>query len=469
MSGADVGWRHRLDNNTVSYAAAAWRGRPAWQGAGMPVQSGHRRRWRARVTAGVAGFAVVAVLAGCGSPAAAPGPIEQSATPTAAPAASVTTSASLSSASPKSPAVPTPVPPAASTSTASSWNGSALAPTVTATPAPIAGAEPDSRSPSGSPSGSPGGSPSARIAFVGDVNFAERTADRLAADPSTVFGAAASGLASADLTVANLETAIATGGAPEPKSFTFRAPPSALTAVREAGIDVVSMANNHGADFGAAGLAETVAAISAAKFPVIGIGADEAQAMTPYRATVGGVDLTIFAVSAVRDHTLDTWTAGPAGPGIASAFDPRLMDDVRAAAAADRTVVVFLHWGTEYVKCPDGDQGQLADELAAAGATAVVGAHAHVLQGAGWRDDGVYVAYGLSNYLWWRSFGNAQDDNGVLTLTVVPKRVIAADFAPAHLDDSGVPVPASGTQAARINAQWEQARECAGLAAQPPG
>ena len=250
------------------------------------------------------------------------------------------------------------------------------------------------------------------------MNFAERTADRLAADPATAFGVAAPGLAAADLTMVNLETAITTGGEPEPKSFTFRAPPTALTALADAGIDVASMANNHGADYGATGLADTVAAIKESGFPVIGIGANEAQAMAPFRTTINGVQVAIFAVTAVHDHTLESWTATADGPGIASAFDPRLLENVTAAAAAGETVIVFLHWGTEYVSCPDGDQLRLADQLAGAGATAVVGAHAHVLQGAGWRADGTYVAYGLSNFLWWRSFGNEQDDNGVLTLTV---------------------------------------------------
>ena len=306
------------------------------------------------------------------------------------------------------------------------------------------------------------------IAFAGDVNFAERTADRLAADPATAFGVAAKGLGSADLTMVNLETAITTGGAPEPKSFTFRAPPSAFTALHAAGVDVASMANNHGADYGAVGLADSVAAIAESGFPVIGIGANEAQAMAPYRTTIKNVPIAIFAVSAVHDHTLASWTATADTPGIASAFDPRLAENVRAAAADGTTVIVFLHWGTEYDSCPDSDQVQLADELAAAGASAVIGAHAHVLQGAGWRSDGTYVAYGLSNYLWWRSFGNEQDDNGVLTLTFDGRTVTAASFAPSHLDVTGVPVPATGTQRDRIDAEWEEVRACADLSAQPP-
>lgn len=306
------------------------------------------------------------------------------------------------------------------------------------------------------------------LAFAGDVNFAERTADRLAADPARVFGAAAPGLAAADLTMVNLETAIATGGEPEPKSFTFRAPPVALDALRTAGIDVASMANNHAADYGATGLAESLAAIRSSGFPVIGFGADHASAVAPYEASVAGVPVSVFAASQVPDRTLHVWTATATTPGIAAADDPQLVEAVRAAAQAGRTVIVFLHWGTEYVSCPDRDQQRLADQLAAAGATAVVGAHAHVLQGAGWRSDGSYVAYGLSNYLWWRSFGNEQDDNGVLTLTITDRRVVAADFAPAHLDATGVPVPATGAEAERIGQQWDRVRVCAGLAAEPP-
>ncbi|WP_395728765.1 CapA family protein [Nakamurella sp.] len=306
------------------------------------------------------------------------------------------------------------------------------------------------------------------LAFAGDVNFAERTADRLAADPTTVFGAAAPGLAAADLTMINLETAIATGGQPEPKSFTFRAPPAALGALRDAGVDVASMANNHAADYGADGIAESLAAIRSSGFPVIGFGADHAAAAAPYRALVGGVPVTIFAASQVPDRTLNVWTATGGTPGIASANDPQLVENVRSAAQAGETVIVFLHWGTEYLSCPDGDQQRLADQLATAGATAVIGAHAHVLQGAGWRADGTYVAYGLSNYLWWRSFGNEQDDNGVLTLTIADRRVVHAEFAPAHLDDTGVPVPATGAVADRIDQQWERVRTCADLAAEPP-
>ncbi len=307
------------------------------------------------------------------------------------------------------------------------------------------------------------------LALAGDVNFSERTAGLLAADPNTALRQAAKQLSKADITMVNLETAITTRGTPSPKQFHFRAPATALRALAAGGVDVATMANNHAADYGDQGLADTLAAIEASPIPVIGIGATARQAYAPFTATVNGVRLAVLAASQVQDWTLAAHTAGSDSPGIASAYSDRLVAAVKAAARRADVVVVYLHWGIEYITCPSGEQRALADTLAKAGAAAVVGTHAHVLQGAGWRDDGVYVAYGLGNYYWWRSFGNEQDDNGVLTLTIDRHRVTAARFLPTHLDARGVPLVATGQQRQRILAEWQRDRRCAGLAATPPG
>jgi capsule synthesis protein PGA_cap len=319
------------------------------------------------------------------------------------------------------------------------------------------------------PAGSADRSGELTIAFAGDVHFSGRTADRLNADPKTAFGESAPMLAQADLTMVNLETAVAVGGQPQSKSFTFQAPPTAFTAMRDAGIDVATMANNHAADYGSAGLSQTLAAIKASRFPVVGIGANAAAAYAPYYTTVHGVRVAILAASQVQDETLANFSATSSSAGIANAYSGQLVQAVRAAKKRADAVIVYVHWGTEYTSCPNNDQQALASTLTTAGATAVIGTHAHVLQGAGWRADGSYVAYGLGNYFWWRSFGNQQDDNGVLTLTVRRDRVAAATFAPAQLDDRGIALPATGANKSRIVAEWVQARHCAGLAAAPPG
>lgn len=307
------------------------------------------------------------------------------------------------------------------------------------------------------------------IAFAGDVHFMDRVAARLADNPATVFGEAAAVLRKADITMVNLETAITTGGVPQDKAFHFRAPPVALTALREAGIDVATMANNHGADYGEEGIADSLAAIKSSHFPVIGIGKDNDAAFAPYTRTVNGAKVAILAADQVQDETtLRLFSAGPGKPGVANAFSPQLPAAVRALKAQGYTVVVYLHWGTEHVTCPNDNQRSIAEELAQAGATAVVGTHAHELQGAGWRSDGVYVAYGLGNYLWFAGAGDDSPDNGVLTLTFRGGKVVADNFQPAHLDGRGVPVPATGTTKERIETEWTQARQCADLSATPP-
>jgi poly-gamma-glutamate capsule biosynthesis protein CapA/YwtB (metallophosphatase superfamily) len=308
------------------------------------------------------------------------------------------------------------------------------------------------------------------IAFAGDVHFSGRIRPRLDRDPATVFAQAKAEIDKADLTMVNLETALTNGGVPQAKEYHFRAPPlPALTALRDAGVDVATMANNHGADYGTPGLHDTLAAIGTSGFPVIGIGKDADQAFAPYTTTLNGVKVAIIAADQVQDETtLSLFSAGPGKPGVANAYSSRLITAVRQARRAGYVVIVYLHWGIEYQTCPSGDQTSLASRLAGAGASAVIGTHAHVLLGAGWLHNGTYVSYGLGNYLWWMSFNNNQDDNGVLTLTFHRGKVVGDRFAPSHLDDRGVPMPAKGAEKRRIMAEWNGDRSCTDLSATPP-
>jgi hypothetical protein len=358
-------------------------------------------------------------------------------------------------------------PPSPAGSAGASTGRSTSAPgSATGSPASSGGSATGGSATGSSSSSEPSGT--VRIGFAGDVHFTDRTARRLAANPATVFGPAAKSLAAPDLMMLNLETAIAIGGTPENKNFTFQAPPSAFTALRAAGIDLVTMANNHAADYGSAGLSQTLAAIKRSGFPVVGIGANANAAYAPYYTEINGVRLAFVAGLQVREETLANFTATSTSPGVASAYSERLISAVRAAKKRADAVIVYLHWGTEYVHCPNGDQYSLADRLSAAGATAVVGTHAHGLQGAGWRSDGTYVSFGLGNYFWWISFGDQRDDSGILTLTLTRDRVTGSSFAPALLDERGIAVPATGATARRIRADFDQFRDCAGLLAKPP-
>jgi poly-gamma-glutamate capsule biosynthesis protein CapA/YwtB (metallophosphatase superfamily) len=304
---------------------------------------------------------------------------------------------------------------------------------------------------------------SVTLAFAGDVNFAGRTA-RLLGDPATAFGPIASVLRSADFTALNLETAVTGRGTPQPKNYHFRTTPLAFTALRDAGVDMVTMANNHVLDYGPAGLADTLAAAKAARFPYVGIGTNAAAAWAPYVTTIKGMTIAIVGVSQVAELA-SSWVATSTRPGEANAIDlSQTLAAVRAARRLARTVIVFMHWGTEGDACPDPAQLSLAPELAAAGASIIIGAHSHMLQGSGWLGH-TFVAYGMGNFLWWeRSWSTS---TGVLELTLHPNGPLTARFIPAVVSGTGQPVVDRGAAARRAAAYYASLRACAGLTPQP--
>ncbi|WP_433499255.1 CapA family protein [Sphaerimonospora sp. CA-214678] len=327
------------------------------------------------------------------------------------------------------------------------------------TPTPV-----EQRATSAAPSPKPRPRPYT-ISFAGDVHFEGILRARLDRDPRTALGPIAAVLRKSDLTALNLETAITTGGRPAPgKQYTFRAPASAFTALKAAGVDVVTMANNHGMDYMESGLADTLTAIKKSRFPVIGIGKNDTEAFRPFRATVKGNRVSIIGATQVLDtEFIQSWTAGPDKAGLASAKDePRLIRAVRQARKNSDTVIVFLHWGAELVKCPTPVQRGLADKLIKAGADVIVGSHAHILLGGGYSGR-AYVQYGLGNFVFY-NWGPETGATGVLTLRINGRKVLGDQWTPARID-GGVPIPLSGDAKRQALANYRALRGCTGLSA----
>ncbi|HJE61760.1 MAG TPA: CapA family protein [Nocardiopsis listeri] len=302
------------------------------------------------------------------------------------------------------------------------------------------------------------------IAFGGDVMFDGLLLPRLD-DPSTALDPIAERLSAADLTMVNLETAVTEGGTPVPgKDFVFRAPATALEALDSAGVDVATVANNHGMDYGEEGLLDTLDNGANSPVTLVGAGHDVDEAYTPHVAEVNGQSVALFGATDVMDEELiPVWTAGEDRPGLATTkyeMKDRLVDAVTGAAAEHDNVVVFLHWGLEGAHCPLPHAPGLADELIDAGATAVVGGHAHVLSPGGFQGD-AYVHYGLSNFVFY-NFEGPTAETGVLTLTLDQGGVLEADWAPARIQD-GVPVPYEGQDAERAHRTWVDMRTDCGL------
>lgn len=300
------------------------------------------------------------------------------------------------------------------------------------------------------------------IALGGDIHFEGTLRARLLDDPVALLDPVAEMMAGADLAIANLETTVTEQGTPVDGADRLRTGPEAFIALRAAGIDVVSMANDHGMDHGIDGLEDSLASAGAAGLPIVGIGRAADAAYAPWSTVINGQRIAVLGATQVPGSTpLGGSQAGDLRPGMASAADEgSLLAAVEAARSGHDTVVVYLHWGIEGSNCPAARQERLADRLIAAGADVIVGTHAHRIQGGGLKG-GAVVHYGLGNLVFSDDRG-ARGDSGVLLVTVRGGEIEGHRWVPARLR-AGVANRLSGKDAVDALEAWNHLRSCTDL------
>jgi poly-gamma-glutamate synthesis protein (capsule biosynthesis protein) len=272
------------------------------------------------------------------------------------------------------------------------------------------------------------------LVFAGDIMLDELAGEAVARGEEP-FAALASLLDGADLAVGNLECAVADGGRAVEKQFTFRAHPRALEVVAPH-FGAVSLANNHSADFGAAGLLQTMDRLRAARIPFFGAGKNLSEAHRPLIVERKAVRVALLGYNEFQPRWFE---AGPSTPGVAWSEDEQILRDMRAARAAGAHIVIpVIHWGWEHETRPCSRQRELARTLIDAGADAVVGGHPHVTQGAEiYR--GKLVLYSLGNLVF-NGFESQEANTGwLLHLTVDRRGVRRWHTVVVRLDERGLP------------------------------
>ena len=153
-----------------------------------------------------------------------------------------------------------------------------------------------------------------QIALLGDVMLGRLVNQHLATvRPAYPWGDTLELLRQADVRIANLECVLASGGEPEPvKVFHFRSDPKNVASLLAAGIDVVSLANNHVLDFGQDAFREMLPALDGRGILHAGAGLDLDAARRPAVRRVGS---TAVGFIAFTDNE-PGWEAGAATPGV---------------------------------------------------------------------------------------------------------------------------------------------------------
>jgi poly-gamma-glutamate synthesis protein (capsule biosynthesis protein) len=249
----------------------------------------------------------------------------------------------------------------------------------------------------------------------------------------------------ADLFLVNYEATLTRSSEAVPKNFNFRAAPEDVAILQAAGVDLVSLANNHAYDFGEAGLAETLSTLGRAGIAVFGAGRDIQEARQPAILQRGGLWFGFLGYLFMGDHSIEPPDiyAGVGKAGVAGTHK-----DLATLAGWVRTdtedlrgrvdvVVVSFHWGREGSNLTQPYQRHLARVAAGAGADVVLGHHSHTLQGYE-RLDGTLVAYSLGNLVFAGNWNPTRKEAALLEIRFstgdAVRESLDFDFLPISVD-----------------------------------
>ncbi|MGE5425730.1 MAG: CapA family protein [Bacillota bacterium] len=278
------------------------------------------------------------------------------------------------------------------------------------------------------------------IIFGGDVMLSRTVNAKINSygDYAWPFQKIASTTAAADIAVVNLESPflkdadyrVLTG------SFSFRADPKALEGISLAGIDMVSLANNHILNAGKKGLSDTTSLLDEAGIAWSGAGLNEMEARRPAIIERKGKRIAFLAYAYPNDNSVATVSR----LGTANLDKAKMEEDVRAAKGLADIVIVQMHAGTEYVVEPGKEQKDFARAAISAGADAVIGHHPHWPQS--WEIfEGKPIFYSLGNFIFDQMWSTETSRGLLASLSFAADGSGKARLLPILIDDYGQAKP----------------------------
>ncbi len=270
----------------------------------------------------------------------------------------------------------------------------------------------------------------------------------------------------ATLTFANLECPIASSGWSLPgKQITFRAKPQAIEALEHAGIDLVSLANNHILDYNEAALLETIAYLQKHNIGTVGAGKNWHEAISPLYLTVRGQKVAFFAATEMADLFFSysyprSFRATETKPGVAALQSQWLLPAIAQARQKADLVVISLHWGIEDSSYVTPKQRALARELIDAGADLILGHHPHVLQGLEFYK-GRPIVYSLANCIFDQN-DELNKEGMLLTLHYEGSKLQRVWALPTYMYEKGQGRPAIEEKGERIRERLIKLSEALG-------
>jgi poly-gamma-glutamate synthesis protein (capsule biosynthesis protein) len=243
-------------------------------------------------------------------------------------------------------------------------------------------------------------------------------------------------LGGADLTLANFENPVLENADYHPEAPTFNGDLRLLPILTQAGIDGVTLANNHILDAGASGLEETLGHLNDAGISYAGAGADLDATREPMIFDLGGIEVGVLSYQGVPSYEW-AWATEDT-PGTAPLQEDLVREDIERLRPEVDLLVVMPHWGTEYTAPPEPEQVELAHAMVDAGADLVVGDHAHWAKGIEVYD-GKPVFYGTGNFLFDQGWSEETSTGIFADVVLYEDRVVQARPVPFVILDRSQP------------------------------
>lgn len=248
------------------------------------------------------------------------------------------------------------------------------------------------------------------------------------------FQKIASTTAQADLFIINLESPFTIGGNHLVKtgSFSFNADPLSIAGLKLAGVDAVSLANNHTINQGKRGIADTQKLLTENSINFAGAGLNEAEAHAPIIKEISGTKIGMLAYAYPDDYSVASAnTAGLAGMNI-----NKMQQDVQNLKSQVDVVIVMMHAGIEYTNKPNSQQTIFAHKAIDAGADLVIGHHPHWVQTTEIYQ-GKPILYSLGNLVFDQMWSPETQEGALAQVELTDKKITEIKIIPIVIRDYG--------------------------------
>ena len=293
------------------------------------------------------------------------------------------------------------------------------------------------------------------LAFGGDVMMGRRFykpyfgddilihPDNKAADSRAIVSHIKPYMSIADYAAVNLETQIADKKPAEraPKSVTFYSQPEILDALSWAGIDYVSLGNNHTYDYMDSGLHSTLKFLADSKLAYSGAGINEKTALKAHQQKIKNNNFAMLGYVGWEGSANPTQTANNTHGGAAYGSMENMLSSVKKQVAKNNVTIVQYHGSQEYANNPTGVTEQRLKSSLDAGAALAIAHHPHVTQGLELYNNKL-IAYSMGNFIFDQNF-SATQHSFILYVWLDGEKFHRAEIVPIYVKGYK-PTPATG-------------------------